>query len=264
MLAAKTISNRASMLNRDTTASELSRLLNQGGPVPAIVTEPCTASEESVQEQICGAKDWLLGKLDAAEESVLFHALADTSVAVFQQRNFVSIAELVSTRRARIFDSTGDSALSTVYLGPWNRFQGMATDQLGAQIELLLRRALTESRIPANDMWIRTLADALLPIPCTNCGKQLRPLRLFRENLLRYDCGMCQRCNEALCPACFPGHLHKLRVVEKCRKCGSTGIFSQMTAKKQRFFEKLFLELPEYDLATGPCPACGGQGFREL
>ena len=171
---------------------------------------------------------------------------------------------LQSTRYFRAFDSTGDSRLSTLYLYPWNRFESASTDELVLEIDQLLRRALAENRIPLRATHVSSLEAGASPVTCRKCGDELRLLRIFSETMARYDCWMCRRCNDVLCPMCFPSHTHKVAMREKCVKCGGTGRYSQLVTRQQKIWERLFEIRPQYDLVTQACAACEGRGFFEI
>lgn len=253
------------MSSRENSVNELSRLSKQNGSLLAVFSEPATVSEEVVKERISQARDLLLKKLGDAGESSLATALEETSVEVFRRPGTSLMeGELRSTRHFRPYDSTGDALLSTIYLCHWTRFDDAATVELAGEIERLLRQAVTEHRIPHQAARLRNVSEDVLPVACGNCGRRLHVLRHFSESAVRYDCGMCKRCNEVLCPACFPAHLHRYQVREKCRKCGGSGVFSQLVAKHQSFLQKLLAERPDYDLVTQPCSACDGQGLIEI
>jgi hypothetical protein len=243
--------------------SQLGKLVNPAGGLLSGPSQPLAASEEAIAERITKARDLLLEKLNGSDPA-LRSALEDTTVTTCSHVG-ASLIEggLQSTRYLRAFDSTGDSRISTLYLYPWNRFESASTDELVMEIYQLLRRALAENRIPLRATHVRSLEADTLPVLCGSCGQALKLLRIFSETMARYDCWMCRRCNEVLCPNCFPSHAHKVAVREKCVKCGGTGRYSQLVTKQQKLWERMFEIHPQYDLVTQSCAACEGRGFFE-
>jgi hypothetical protein len=243
--------------------SQLGRLVNPAGGLLSGHSQPVVASEEDVAKRISKARDLLLERLNGSDPG-LTDALEDTTVTTCVHVGSSLIeGGLQSTRYFRAFDSTGDSRLSTLYLYPWGRFESADTEELAGEIERLLKRALAENRIPLRSTHIRSVAADALPVVCDNCRQPLRLLRVFSETLARYDCWMCRRCNDVLCPKCYPSHAHKVKLREKCVKCGGTGRYSQLVTKQPKLWERLLEVHPQYDLVTQACAECEGQGFFE-
>jgi hypothetical protein len=74
---------------------------------------------------------------------------------------------------------------------------------------------------------------------------------------------MCRGCNAVLCTSCFPTHVHRVLVTERCRNCGGAGVLPKATPKDQNLWHK-FLARPDFPPVIQQCSSCAGRGSVEL